>query len=81
MMNGDNHLSTVTGNKLRLTLNGDNYMSTKKQAKINVELRYLPSVQSGDYTARAFGSFLKPVLGRMFVREPSWKYSANLVGS
>ena len=25
---------------------------------------------------------LKPVLtGRMFVREPSWKYSANLVGS
>ena len=24
---------------------------------------------------------VKPVLGRMFLREPSWKYSAKLVGS
>ena len=42
--NGDNHLSTITRNRLRLTFNVDNYMSKKKkkQAKINVELRCLP---------------------------------------
>ena len=35
-----------------------------------------------EYTENEIRSCLKPFfIGRMFLREPSWKYSANLVAS
>ena len=32
-------------------------------------------------TTRMILALIPFLIGRMFVREPSWKYSANLVGS
>ena len=42
MMNGDNQLSLITRNKLKINVEWRQSPVDKKQAKINVELRYLP---------------------------------------
>ena len=42
MMNGDNHMSSITRNKLKINVEWRQLHVDKKQAKINVELRYLP---------------------------------------
>ena len=41
MTNGDNHLSTITRNKLKINAEWRQLPVDKKQTKINVELRYL----------------------------------------
>ena len=65
------------------------------RSKINVLIEYFVSMDTGIYVdpintavnpLSVFGTRCTPVLstfliGRMFVREPSWEYSANLVGS
>ena len=42
MMNGDNQLSSITRNELKINVEWRQWPVDKKQALINVELRYLP---------------------------------------